>query len=136
MPWYEILALVGSWIATPVIFLAYLPGSIKAIKTRQTAGIGLVAFSILTFALLCLSIFGWLVVAVSTNIAQDIAFAFFQTGSFLFSGSILIVKIINILKAKKIGVSEEVYCKNVTKTQELEAKLNKPIDPEDELNSL
>ncbi|AAT28073.1 hypothetical protein [[Mycoplasma] mobile] len=119
MQWFDILALIGSWIATPLIFLAYLPGSIKTIRTKQTSGIGLLAFSILTIALTCLSIFGWINVVVSRDITQAIAFAIFQTGSLIFAATMLGVKLINIFKAKKSGLSEEIYCKNLSKTQEL-----------------
>ena len=111
--WSGGLAFIG-WFASIVIFLAYFPGSIRIIQTRQTFFLSSKMWILTMAALLAFVIFGGVLGGQAQldkwgngAIASGYALVIFDGISFILCGIILVYKIYNQKLAKKEGVTEQ-----------------------------
>lgn len=81
MNWVTIIGLIAATCTT----IAFLPQTIKSIKTKQTKDLSLAMYTILT-----IGVFLWLVYGLLT---RDLPIIVANTITFLFSAAILILKI-------------------------------------------
>lgn len=123
--WTFALVVVGAFI----LLFAFLPGFISTVRSKNTAGMSLLMWVLSVAGLACLSIFYLLGTISTANSSVDVS-----TGqntntpaphflivficefiSCILSCYILVIKVFNMQKAKKLGITEEEYCKTLVK---------------------
>lgn len=122
--WCFALVVVGAF----TLLFAFLPGFISTVRSKNTASMSLLMWVLSVAGLACLSIF-YLLGTISTaqnsvdwkgnhlNIPAPhfLIVLICEFISCVLSTYILIVKITNMQKAKKLGITEEEYCKTLSK---------------------
>ena len=99
-------------IAAFVLIFSFLYGLIKVIQTKDTSPMSLTMWIITTTGALCLTIFFALGIGLSQGKSLSFILMFcFETVSLTLATVVMIIKIKNILKAKKNNLTEKEYCK-------------------------
>lgn len=122
--WSFALVVVGAF----TLLFAFLPGFISTVRSKNTASMSLLMWILSVAGLACLSIF-YLLGTISTaegavdkdGVALNVPAPHFlivlicEFISCILSTYILMIKVINMQKAKKLGITEEEYCKTLAK---------------------
>lgn len=106
--WAFIIGAIGAF----VLIFSFLYGLIKVIQTKDTSPMSLTMWIITTTGALCLTIFFALGIGLSKGKSLSFILMFcFETVSLTLATVVMIIKIKNILKAKKNNLTEKEYCK-------------------------
>ena len=113
----DIIMQIFGYLGAIGISLVSFPELINLIKTRKTYHINVILFGMITFASICFVISGFynFVNDISSkkefnaSIAFSLAIAVANVISGIIGGTVLTVKLIHMIKARKKGISEEEY---------------------------
>lgn len=108
--WVFIIVTIGAIL----LFLSFLPGWWNTIKTKDTSPLSLTMWIISVVGLFFLTLFylmGVISAGTSGKVSVQFLIVFLCEGlSLLLSIHVLVFKIMNMNKAKKMGISEKEYC--------------------------
>lgn len=99
------------------------PELVRCIKTKKTSGVNVYLFGLLMFSSACFFISGFYNVSKeialgATDYAFSLAVAVANVFSFIVPLIILLIKASNIIKAKKLGITEKEYEERMQKSKQ------------------
>lgn len=106
--WAFIIGLIG----LVVLLVSYTYGAINVYKTKDTSSISLLMWLIVFIGTFSLNIFFILGIILSNGSSLSFILMFvLETITIIISSYILVIKVINKTKAKKLNITEKEYCK-------------------------
>lgn len=125
-PWGFAMAIIGAI----TLFFCFLPGFLNTIRTKDTSQMSLIMWIITLFGLAFLVIFYAMGMANSTDggknhVSSQFTVVFVCEGaSLLMSIYVFLFKIMNMIKAKSMGITEAEYCAQLAERHAKKSKVD------------